>query len=314
VATYVFRRLAAAVLTMFVVATIVFTLMNLVPGDPVFFILGEEALLSEVEAFRHQLGLDRPLGVRLLDWYSDLARGDLGESLFYGVPVLRMIAQRLEPTLLVTAMATLCSIAVGAPLGILAALRAGSSVDLGAMILALLAVSIPSFWLGLNLILLFSLKLQVLPTAGYVRLAEGGVQAFRHLLLPALALGLSHAAVIARMTRANLLEVLNYDYVRTARAKGLRERSVVLKHALRNAMVPTLGVIGVSIALMLGGAIIIEVVFVIPGIGKLVVDAIMKRDFTMIQGVLMFIALTTAGVNLSVDILYGVLDPRIRYD
>jgi len=299
---------------MFIVATIVFAIMNIVPGDPVFFILGEEALPSEVDAYRRHLGLDRPLGIRLLDWYADLVQGDLGESLFYGDPVVSLIRQRIEPTLLVTAMATLCSVAIGAPLGIIAALRAGSLVDLSAMFLALFGVSIPSFWLGLNLILLFALKLQLLPTAGYVTLARGGLVAFRHLLLPALALGLSHSAVIARMTRANLLEVLNQDYVRTARAKGLTERAVILKHALRSSMVPTLGVIGVSIALMLGGAIIIEVVFVVPGIGKLVVDAIMKRDFPVIQGVLMLVALTTALVNLIVDILYGVLDPRIRYD
>jgi peptide/nickel transport system permease protein len=266
-----------------------------------------------VDAYRQELGLDRPLGARLLSWYAGLAQGDMGESLFYGVPVVQMIAARLEPTLLVTLMATLCSILIGGPLGILAALKAGSAADLGAMVIALFGVSIPSFWLGLNLILLFALRLQVLPTAGYVKLAAGGLRTFQYLLLPSLALGLSHSAVIARMVRANLLEVLNHDYVRTARAKGLAEYGVVLKHALRTAMVPTLGVIGVSIALMLGGAIIIEVVFVVPGIGKLVVDAIMKRDFPMIQGVLMFIALTTAMVNLLVDILYGVLDPRIRY-
>lgn len=303
-----------AVITMILVATVVFVVMNIVPGSPVYFILGEEATAADVNEYRRQLGLDNPLVVRLFDWYAGLARGDLGQSFFYGEPVLSLIIQRFEPTLLLTTLAVLLSMLIGIPLGMVAALRAGSMTDLATMVIALFGVSIPSFWLGLNLILLFSLQLRWLPTTGYISLARGGLDTFRFLALPALALGLSHSGVIARMTRANLLEVLQEDYVRTARAKGLWEQAVVIKHALRNAMVPTLGVIGVSVALMLSGAIIIEIVFTLPGVGKLVVDSILRRDFPIIQGVLMVIALITALVNLTVDLLYGLLDPRIRYE
>jgi peptide/nickel transport system permease protein len=303
-----------AAVTMVSVAVIVFLVMYVVPGDPAYAILGREATLEQVREVREQLGLNRPLAARLGGWFAELLRGDLGRSFYSGEPVAALIFARLEPTMLLTALASLIAVVLGVGLGSVAALRPGSSLDLGTMSVALIGVAIPNFWLGLNLILLFSLWLRWLPSSGYAPLSEGFGEALRFLAMPAVALGLAQTAVIARMTRANLMEVLREDYVRTARAKGLAERVVVLKHALRNAFVPTLAVIGVSIALLLGGAIIIETVFGIPGIGLLVIEAILRRDFPVIQGILLWIALITALVNLAVDLLYGVLDPRIAYE
>jgi peptide/nickel transport system permease protein len=311
---YVVSRLVGAVVTMVSVAVIVFLVMYVVPGDPAYAILGKEATLDQVRELREQLGLNRPLAARLGEWFTELLRGDLGRSFYSGEPVTALIYARLEPTMLLTALASLIAVVLGVGLGSVAALRPGSLLDLGTMSVALIGVAIPNFWLGLNLILLFSLRLRWLPSSGYAPLSEGFGEALRFLAMPAVALGLAQTAVIARMTRANLMEVLREDYVRTARAKGLAERVVVLKHALRNAFVPTLAVIGVSVALLLGGAIIIETVFGIPGIGLLVIEAILRRDFPLIQGILLWIALITALVNLIVDLLYGVLDPRIAYD
>jgi peptide/nickel transport system permease protein len=310
---YVARRLVGAVATMVVVATIVFFIMNVVPGDPTYRILGMDATPSEIRELRAHLGLDRPVLARFGEWMGGFARGDLGRSLYNGEPVAAEMFARMEPTLALTLLASALAVTLGVGLGTIAALRPGSLVDLSTMSLALFGVAVPNFWLGLNLILLFSLQLRWLPTAGYAAPSLGWGAALRYLALPALALGLAHTAIIARMTRANLMEVLGEDYVRTARAKGVRESAVVARHALRNAFVPTLGVIGVSLALMLGGAIIIESVFAIPGIGLYVIEAILRKDFPVIQGVLLWIAFITAVVNLVVDILYGVLDPRIAY-
>jgi len=288
--------------------------MSLIPGDAAFYVLGEEATGGDIARFRERHGLDQPVLVRLGSWYGGLLRGDLGESITQtGEPVSRLIVGRLEPTFLLAAMASTIGIVFGLTLGVVAALQRGKPLDFISMVFALLGISIPGFWLGLNLILVFSLHLKWLPTAGYVPLQDGVVQTLRHLLLPALALGLSQVGVIARMTRANMLQVLAEDYMVTARSKGLKQFRVIAVHGFRNALVPTLGVIGVSLVLVLGGAIITEVVFVLPGLGTLTVNAIMRRDFTLMQGILMFVALMTTVVNLVVDLLYGVVDPRIRY-
>ncbi len=311
---YVTRRILAAVLTIFVVATLSFTLMSIVPGDAAYYVLGEEATGGDIARFRERYGLDQPAWVRLAQWYGGLIRFDLGESVTQtGVPVTSLISSRLEPTLMLAAMATIIGVVLGLTLGVLAALQRGKVLDFISMVIALFGVSVPNFWLGLNLILVFSLQLRWLPTAGYVPLQDSVVESLRHLILPAIALGLSQVGVIARMSRANMLQVLAEDYMVTARSKGLRAFRVIVVHGFRNALVSTLGVIGVSIVLVLGGAIITEVVFVIPGLGTLTVNSIMRRDFTVIQGVLMFIALTTTLVNLVIDLLYGVVDPRIRY-
>jgi len=311
---YVIRRVCGALLTVFVVATIAFTLMSIIPGDAAFYVLGKEATGGDITRFREQHGLNDPIHVRLARWYGGLLRGDLGESITQtGESVVGLVLGRLEPTVLLATFASIIGISMGVLFGVLAAVRRGKLLDFASMILALLGISVPGFWLGLNLILLFSLRLGWLPTAGYAPISDGFLTTLKYLVLPALALGFSQAGVIARMARANLLQVLSEDYMTTARSKGLREWRVVVVHGIRNSLIPTLGVIGISVVLVLGGAIITEVVFVLPGLGSLTVNAIMNRDFTLMQGILMFVAIITTGVNLFIDLLYGVVDPRIRY-
>lgn len=310
---YIVRRLLNVVLTVLVVATIVFFIMEILPGDPTGIILGEEASPERMAELREHLGLDAPMAVRFAGWITGLARGDLGVSLFYRRDVTTLIVNRLEPTILLTLLATIIAAVLGVTLGTLAGLFPGSRIDLGAMVLALIGVSMPNFWLGLNLILLFSLYLALLPTSGYDSVGTVGIQALSYLVLPSIALGMSHAGIIARMTRSNIVEVMNQDYVRTARSKGLSESVTIGKHALRNAMIPVASTIGVSIALMLGGSVIVEAVFALPGLGSLVVHSIQSRDLPVIQGVLLLVATFTALINLVVDILYTLLDPRIAY-
>jgi len=245
---------------------------------------------------------------------SGHAYGDLGVSLYHGEPVARTLISRMEPTVLLTLLATSIAIAIGLPLGIIAAVNHRSSLDLGALVTSLIGISIPNFWLGLNLILLFGLYLNWLPTAGYASVREDPLLTLQHLIMPAIALGFSQAALIARMSRANLLEVLRTDYVRTAHAKGLSAPRVILKHAMRNAMVPTVSVIGVIVTLSLGGAVITETVFAIPGVGRLMVESVFRRDFPVIQGLVLMLAAVVALANLFVDILYAYLNPQIRYD
>lgn len=313
--SYVLRRVLAAVITVFVVATLAFTLMTLIPGDAAFYLLGEDATRGDIHEFRERLGLNKPLHARLGEWYWKLLQGDFGMSITHpGVSVLSLIASRLQPTLLLGILASAIATSVGLVAGVISAVWRGRPLDFLCMLLALLGISIPNFWLGLNLIIVFSLHLRWFPVSGYVPLNEGMLSTLKHLALPAMAVGISQAGVIARMSRANLLQVLSEDYMRTARSKGAREWTVIMVHALRNSMIPTLGVIGIGIALVLGGAIVTEVVFVIPGLGSLTVNSIMRRDFTVIQGILMAVAFGTAAVNLLIDLLYGILDPRIRYD
>lgn len=311
---YIARRIAGALLTVFVVATLAFVIMSIIPGDAAFYVLGEEATGADILQFRERLGLNDPVHVRLGRWYWSLVHGDLGESITHaGESVASLILARLEPTIILAVFASTVGIILGLTTGVLAAVWRGGPIDFACMIIALLGISVPNFWLALNLILVFSLKLRLLPVAGYVPISEGFLQTLQHLLLPALALGVSQSAVIARMTRANLLQVLSEDYMRTARSKGVHEWRVIVFHGLRNSMIPTLGVIGISVALVLGGAIISEIIFVIPGLGSLTVNSILRRDYPVLQGILMLVAFLTAGVNLAIDLLYGVLDPRIRY-
>jgi peptide/nickel transport system permease protein len=302
------------VATIFVVASITFLVTNLIPGSVGAVMLGQEATDEDIRELEHRLGLDRPTIQRFVMWIGDLLRGDLGISLYHRSPVAQTILGRLEPTALLSLMAITIAIGVGLPLGILAAVRHRTPVDLAALVVSLLGMSIPNFWLGLNLILLFALYLGWFPTAGYSPIRADPALSLWYLVLPAVTLGSSQAALIARMTRANLLEVLRADYVRTARAKGLTETVVVLKHAMRNAMVPTVSVIGVTAALMVGGAVVTESVFAIPGVGRLMVESVLRRDFPMIQGLVLMIATAVALVNLAVDVLYAVLNPVIRYD
>jgi peptide/nickel transport system permease protein len=312
-AGYIARRLLALAPVLLIVATVGFFLIYLTPGDPAAVMLGPDATDEDLANLRQIMGLDRPLLVQLGLWYSRMLRGDLGYSIFLQRPVLQAIYERLEPTSLLTTLSLLLAMAIGVPAGIVAAVRRNSWVDQAAMGVALVGVSVPNFWLGLNLILLFSVYLGLFPVAGYVSLAESTAGTFRTLTLPAVTLGISASALIARMTRSSMLEVLGQDYVRTARAKGNRERRVVYWHALRNAMIPTVTVVGLALGGLLAGAVVTETVFALPGVGRLVISSVLRRDYPVVQGVLMFIAAIYVLVNLLIDVVYVYLDPRVKY-
>ena len=310
---YALGRLAALVPVWLVVSVVVFLLIHLIPGDPARVMVGSQGSEAEVQAMRERLGLNEPLAGQYLRWLGRALRGDLGESIFLGRSVTQAIADRLEPTIALTAWATLFAVVIGLPTGIVSAIRAGRASDRLLMSLAFLLQSLPSFWAGLTLIMVFSVTWQVLPSTGYASLSENPARHLQHLILPAIALGMGQAALIARMARSSLLEVLGQDYVRTAEAKGLARSSVVTKHALRNALIPVVTVVGLSFAVLLAGAIVIETVFNLPGVGRLVMQSILRRDYPVIQGVLLFITTTYVVVNLAVDLVYGVIDPRVRH-
>mgnify|MGYP000569065734 FL=1 len=310
---YVVRRLLVLVPVLLIVATVGFFLIYLTPGDPAAVMLGPDATQEDLAHLRRLMGLDRPLLVQLARWYSRTLRGDLGYSIFLQRPVFQAIVERLEPTLLLTAFSLAIATAIGIPAGVLAAVRRNSWIDQASMGVALFGVSMPNFWLGLNLILIFSVWLGLLPVAGYVPVQQSLAGALRSLVLPAVTLGFSGSALIARMTRSSMLEVLGQDFIRTARAKGNAERRVVFRHALRNAMIPTVTVIGLAMGGLLAGAIVTETVFALPGVGRLVISSVLRRDYPVIQGVLMFIAAIYVLVNLLIDVLYVYLDPRVKY-
>lgn len=311
---YVLRRLAAFVPTLLAVALVVFFMIELVPGDPVGLILGLDAGYDAMEALRTQLGLDRPLHERLVDWFANAFRGNLGESLFIHEPVTSIIAERYPITMSVTVLALWVAVSVGLPAGIIAAMYQGRLADWAAMMTALVVLSIPSFWLGLNLIFLFGVRLQWLPIGGYVPLREDPRQFLVHLILPSVSLGLAYAAMIARITRTSMLEVLRMDYMRTAEAKGLHRRAVILRHGLKNAFIPVVTVIGLGIGSLLGGSAVTETVYNLPGVGRMIVDAVKRRDYFLVQGGILAITATYLLINLLVDLLYAWLDPRIRYE
>ncbi len=312
---HVARRVLLLFPMMVAVATIVFLLVHLTPGDPAAVLAGEAASPQDVETMRKALGLDRPLPEQYWSFLTRLfTRLDMGESLFLKMPVTRAIVDRLEPTLLLTLLAAVFSVGLGIPLGIGAAVRHNQATDRLLMIVALLGLSIPSFWLGINLAIVFGLWMKALPVAGYAPLTEGVWASVRYLILPAMALGFPGSALIARMMRSSMLDVLRMDYVRTARAKGLSERLTVYRHALKNGLLPTLTVIGLSIAGLAGGAVIVETVFAVPGAGMLVINAISRRDYPVIQGAVLFSALLYVVINLIVDLMYAYIDPRVRYD
>lgn len=310
---YVLGRLLAAVPVALVVSTTVFLLLFLTPGDPVATMLGSDASPERVQELRTRLGLDQPPPVQLVQWYGRLLGGDLGTSLYLNQPVTQAIAQRAEPTLLLTVFSTVLAVAFGVPVGLVAAARRGGAVDFVVMLVGLAGVSMPTFWVGLNLIFIFAVLLNWLPVAGYQPLAQGPTQTLRYLLLPAVTLAFPQAALLARMTRSVMLDTLREEYVRTARSKGLHEQRVLLLHALRNALIPLATVLGLVVAVLLGGAVITEQVFNIPGVGRLLVQAVSRRDYPLVQGVVLVIASVYVMVNLLVDLLYGVLDPRVRY-
>jgi peptide/nickel transport system permease protein len=311
--SYLIRRVLAVVPVMFIVVTIVFLLIHLIPGDPVAVILGPDATTAQMEATRTQLGLDRPLHEQLLAFYMRVLQGDLGRSYFLNRPVTQALWERAEPTALLTFSALLVAVLIGVPAGLVAGAYPGSVLDRVLMLGALLGVCIPGFWLSLNFIYLFAVKLGWLPAGGYASVFVDPWAALRFMVLPALSLGFNQSALIARIARSCMLEVLQQDYIRTARAKGLSQRVVVIGHAFRNAMVPVVTVIGITTAILIGGAVVTEIVFNIPGLGRLIISAILRRDYPVVQGVVLVTAATYVLVNLVVDVLYVFIDPRIRY-
>lgn len=301
---FILSRLLSALVVIFGVACLVFLLLHLTPGDPVDVMLGESARPADREALRIALGLDKPLVQQLLDYFSGLLRLDLGSSLHSKLPVSQLLAERLPATLQLALAALVCALVVALPLGLLAAVKRGRAWDWGAMGFSLLGVSMPNFWLGPVLILVFSLWLGWTPVSGR--------DAPTSIILPALTLGTAFAAILARMIRSSLLEVLGEDYVRTARAKGLAEFRVIWRHAMRNAWLPVVTLLGLQLGALLGGAVVTEIVFDWPGIGSLLIQAIQQRDYPVVQGCVLFISLIYVLVNTLTDLAYGLIDPRIR--
>jgi peptide/nickel transport system permease protein len=311
--SFIVRRLLATVPVVLLVTVMVFLLLHITPGDPVVIMLGEEASPDAVAALRHSLNLDRPLAVQYGLWIWRTARGDLGTSLRTHDPVARLILARYPTTLELTLLAMLLSLCIALPTGVLSAVRRNSWLDAIVTPLAISGVSMPSFWLGILLIWLFSVTLPWFPTVGFVPLRSGVLENLHTMTLPVVTLGVALAALVMRITRASLVQVLQLDYVRTARAKGVRGRTVVIRHALRGALIPVVTVLGLQTGSLLGGAVIVESIFALPGAGRLIVDAIFARDFPVVQGTVLILAVSFILVNLGVDLLYARLDPRIRY-
>lgn len=303
---YVLRRIGLLVPVVLGVVTVVFLIVHLIPGDPVEIMLGEQALAVDKEALRHEMGLDKPIHLQYVAFLKGLVRGDLGQSLHTKQPVLTSIARRLPATIELAAAAMAVALLLAIPLGLLAAYKKDSLVDQGSMLFALLGISMPNFWLGPLLIIVFSLKLGWFPVSGRGSLA--------HVVLPAITLGTAMAAILTRMTRASMLDVIQSDYITAARAKGVRESLVVLKHAFRNALIPVVTIVGLQIGGLLAGSIITETIFAWPGIGRLTIQAINARDYPLVQGCVLIIALGYVLVNFATDLLYGLIDPRIRYE
>jgi peptide/nickel transport system permease protein len=310
---FIVHRLLSTVVVMAIVAVCIFLLLHLSPGDPAAIIVGDNATQLQIDAVRKQLGLDDPLAVQFARWLVGILKGDLGVSIFSHEPVSKLIGQRIEPTMSLALTTLVMAVIIAISFGVLAAWKVGTWIDRLVMVLSVLSFSVPVFVVGYLLIYVFSIKLGWLPVQGYAPIADGIDTWIRHLILPSLALGLAYVALIARITRTAMLDALAEDYIRTARAKGVATGPVLMKHALKNAGVPILTVIGIGIALLIGGVVITETVFNIPGIGRLVVDAISQRDYPIIQGVTLIFSGVYVIVNLLVDLSYTLLDPRIRY-
>jgi peptide/nickel transport system permease protein len=310
---YTIRRVIATIPVMGVVALFVFSLLYIAPGDPAAIIAGDQATPDDVERIRASLGLDRPFLVRFLEWLFRVLQGDLGVSIFTNLPVSHMIKQRLEPTFSLMLLTLAIALTFAIPMGVLAAWKQGTWIDRLVMVFAVMGFSVPVFVVGYVLAYTFALQLDWFPVQGYTPLANGLGGWLSNLMLPAIALGGAFIALIARITRATMLEVLSQDYVRTAKAKGVDQRAILFVHALKNAAVPIITIIGIGFAGLIGGAVVTESVFAIPGVGRLVVDAILRRDYPVIQGVVLMFSFTYVIVNLIVDLLYTVFDPRIRY-
>jgi len=310
---YIIRRLFLLIPVLMIVGVIVFTLIHLTPGDPASVMLGRDATIEQKVALREQLGLNEPFHIQLVEWFGNALRLDFGDSLFIGKPVTEALLDRFQPTTLLALYSLTVSVLIAIPSGVLAATRPNSPLDRLLMIMSISGVAIPSFFFGILLILLFAVVLGWLPAGGYVDFGESPVQHLKYMILPTLALGFSSAGLMARLVRSTMLDVLNQDFVRTAYAKGLPQRHVVMLHALRNALIPVMTIVGISFAHMLGGAIVIETVFNLPGMGRLLVQSVTRRDFPVVQGAVMTVAAIQVLIMLLLDVLYVYVDPRVRY-
>ena len=310
---YILKRIIALLPIMLVVASVVFGIQHMTPGNPAEIILGEEASPEQIRALEEKMGFDRPFIVQLGRWFGHLLQGDLGESIYYQKPVLSIVLNHALPTIQLTLLALTVTVVLGLLMGVFAAAFHNTLLDNTLMFIASIQLSLPISWIGLVLMLTFSLHYRIFPVSGYIAFSEGPLQSIFYLTLPALALGAGAAARLARMTRSSMLEILRSDYIMTARAKGLGEMSVLFKHALKNAAVPILTVIGLSMANMLGGAVVSEQIFGIPGLGKLLIFSVFNRDYPVVQGVVLYIAFIYILINLTIDILYAWIDSRITY-
>ena len=310
---YLIRRILATIPVMAVVAIFVFSLLHLTPGDPAAVIAGDYASPSDIARIRAQLGLDEPVYVQFAKWVTKLAHGDLGISIFSDLPVSKLILQRVEPTLALSITTIILAVLTAVPMGVIAAWKAGTWIDRSVMLFAVLGFSVPIFVIGYLLMWGFSLELKWFPVQGYKSIGDGFLPFIRSITLPTVSLAIIYVALIARITRASMLEVLTEDYIRTAHSKGLSSNAVLIGHALKNAAVPIVTIIGIGIALLIGGVVVTESVFNIPGLGRLTVDAILRRDYPIIQGIIFVFAGVYVLINLGIDMLYTFLDPRIRY-
>ena len=310
---YIVQRILSSIPVLILVSVFVFALVQLAPGDPASLLAGQEALPEDVDAMRKAMGLDKPIHVQLGIWFANILQGDLGKSVISKLPVMDLIIARLTPTLSITILSEFITVVVAVPLGVLAAWKANTWIDRGIMVFASFGFSIPIFFLAFLLIWAFALKIPLFPPAGYVK-PEDDFFAFLHrLILPAISTGLILMALITRMTRASVLEILREDYIRTARSKGLAETTVLVRHALKNAALPIITVIGIGFAALLSGLVVTESVYAIPGVGRLIVDAIVKRDYPVIQGAILLVSFVYVFINLLIDLSYAFFDPRIRY-
>ncbi len=310
---YILRRIALMAPVLIIVAVIIFSLIHITPGDPAAVMAGEEATQQQVEEMRERLGLNEPIYIQFIEWTANALRLDFGESIFLRQSVSSAMVERVQPTLLLTIYSLTLAMLIAIPSGVIAAVRRNSIVDRILMVFAIGGAAVPNFFFGIVLILLFAVILGWLPAGGYVDIDDDPVQHFRRMILPSVTLGFAAAGLLARMVRSTMLDVLNEDYVRTAYAKGLRQNRVVLLHALRNAMIPAMTVLGISLAGLLGGSVVIETVFSLPGMGRLVVQSIQRRDYPVIQGVVLVTAVIQLVVMLLIDVLYVYVDPRVRY-
>ncbi|WP_431028775.1 ABC transporter permease [Lysinibacillus sp. LZ02] len=311
---YIVKRLLSIIPVLFVVSVVIFIIIHITPGDPAATILGMEATPAQIEQLNEELGYNRPLHEQYISWVGGVFQGDLGNSIFMKQPVTEAIQEHIGPTLSLAIFAQVIALILAIPFGVIAAYKRGSFTDTTLMSVSLLGMAVPSFLLGLLLMLVVGVKLQWLPIAGYEPLSEGLIEHLKYLVLPAISLGTIQAALITRMTRSSMLDVLNLNYIKTARAKGLKEWNVLLKHAFRNAFLPILTVIGQTFGTLVTGAVVVETIFNIPGLGQLIINSITRRDYTVIQGVVLMVTLLYVFINLLIDLLYGVVDPRVRLD